>query len=115
MQAVRAIVSKSELEGLLAAPSQQVDQENAAATTSDVGMTEDAGRRMIEQAFHYWEQTVHDLQREVKALRDRIEQLERLHEDPQPVKLTLPEPPTTDEPGEARLSRTERHRKSRWF
>lgn len=75
---------------------------------------EDAGRRLIEQAFHYWEQTVHDLQREVKALRGRLEKLERMHEEPQPVKLALPEA-TPAAATEERQSRAERHRKSRWF
>lgn len=76
---------------------------------------EDAGRRLIEQAFHYWEQTVHDLQREVRELKGRIEQLERMHEDPQPVVLALPEePPVAAEPND-RPSRLDRHRKPRWF
>ena len=74
----------------------------------------EAGRRLIEQAFHYWEQTVHDLQREVRELRERLEHLERMHEDPQPVALTLPEQPPVPEPQD-RPSRLDRYRKSRWF
>ncbi|MFC5529489.1 hypothetical protein [Cohnella yongneupensis] len=78
-------------------------------------LSEDAGRRLIEQAFHYWEQTVHDLQRDLKELRGRIDQLERMHEDPQPVKLTLSEDAQPQLQQEGRLSRADRHRKSRWF
>lgn len=76
---------------------------------------EDAGRRLIEQAFHYWEQTVHDLQREVKELRGRLEKLEKMHEDPQPVKLALPEEAPVAPAIEERQPRAERHRRSRWF
>lgn len=76
---------------------------------------EDAGKRLIEQAFHYWEQTVHDLQREVKELRGRIEALERMHEDPQPVRFALPAAPEAAPPAENRQPRAERHRRSRWF
>ncbi|MBO9599230.1 MAG: hypothetical protein J7559_15595 [Cohnella sp.] len=74
----------------------------------------EAGRRLIEQAFHYWEQTVHDLQREVRELKGRLERIERMHEDPQPVALALPEMPPVPEPQD-RPSRLDRHRKPRWF
>lgn len=112
---MKELVTKEENEGLLAGLAVSVAEASACSANSDFDITEDTGRRLIEQSFHYWEQTVHDLQREVKGLKDRIEQLERMHEDPQPVKLTLPEPPAPEEPEDSRPSRSERHRKSRWF
>ncbi len=114
-QSMKELVSKSEIDGLLSGLVVAVAEASAGSANSDCEVTEETGRRLIEQSFHYWEQTVHDLQREVKALKDRIEQLERMHEEPQPVKLTLPETPAPEETEDARPSRTERHRKSRWF
>lgn len=90
-------------------------QEEQGATESVDASDADAGRRLIEQAFHYWEQTVHDLKREVRELRGRIEQLERMHEAPQPVVLALPEQPPPVVDTQDRPSRLDRRRKSRWF
>jgi hypothetical protein len=112
---MKELLSQEETEGLLAGLAVAADEVSAGSANSDLDVTEDTGRRLIEQSFHYWEQTVHDLQREVKELKDRIEQLERIHEEPQPVKLTLPEPPSPEESEDPRPSRSERHRKSRWF
>jgi hypothetical protein len=58
--------------------------------------------------------TMHDLQLEVKALRERVEQ-ERMREPSPPSKPNIPEPPAAVEPETPRLSRVERYRKPRWF
>ena len=113
MQAARALVTKAELESLLAAPDSAVraEPEFAEAGPPDA----DADRRMFEQAFQYWERTVRDLRSEVRELRERVERMEREWEVPQAARPAAPEPATAGAPEAPRLSRVERYRKSRWF
>jgi hypothetical protein len=68
---------------------------------------------LMEQTFKYWEQTVHDLQMEVRELRNRIDRLERREEGVKPRKLPVIIEKEPDLAPDERLSRTERHRSHR--
>ena len=117
MQTARALVTKAELDGLLASPDSAAPSgpETEERWPPDAGPGGDAGLRMFEQAFRHWEQTVRDLQREVKALRERVDRLERERAVPPFPAAAAPEPPASGGPEAPRLSRVERYRKSRWF
>jgi predicted nucleic acid-binding Zn-ribbon protein len=81
-----------------------------------------ARNQLLEQAMRYWEQSVHDLQKEVRELRDRIDQLERQHKNEKtrgiPVLAeSVHEREPEQAPYEERLSRTDRMKsqRGRWF
>jgi hypothetical protein len=106
---MRDLLTEEELAELIPAPREAVDLARQQPL-------EDRSS-LIEQAIKYWEQTVHDLQMEVRELRNRIEKLERLKAEAEPRSLPVVLESEPDADPEERLSRTERIRsqRGRWF
>jgi hypothetical protein len=105
---MRDLLTKEELAELLPSPREAEDhlQQPAFGNRSS---------SLLEQTINYWEQTVHDLQMEVRELRNRIDRLEHRQEDVKPSSLPVVFEHVPNEVQEERLSRRDRHNRGRWF
>jgi TolA-binding protein len=114
--AIRDIVTVDELAELIPSP------KIAAYESPQEEPPVDVKNRLLEQAVKFWEQSTHDLQKEVRELRDYIDRLERQNKNEKPRSISViaepvSEPEPEQAPPEKLLSRKDRHKshRIRWF